>query len=223
MNKHGNRFKDLTGIKFTRLIVIKLAYIGKHNHSYWLCKCECGKEKVINSSCLLTKNTRSCGCLTKELIKKLFTIHGMSNTRFHIIWCQMKQRCFYKNAINYYLYGGRGITVCKRWLKFLNFRDDMYESYLKHVEKYGKKQTTIDRINNNGNYHIGNTKWSTIKTQQNNKRNNHLLTYKGTTLTVSQWANKLNISPFTLFSRLNQSKWSIEKTLTSKKRINQFI
>jgi hypothetical protein len=81
----------------------------------------------------------------------------------------MKTRCFNKTADDYPRYGGRGITVCERWLKFENFRDDMYETYQKHVQEYGEKDTQIDRINNDGIYEQANCKWSTWIENQNNK------------------------------------------------------
>ena len=68
-------------------------------------------------------------------------LHGMCHDNFYGVWNSMIQRCNNCNQNNYYLYGGRGIKVCKRWLdNFINFRDDMYENYLKHIEKFGKKK-----------------------------------------------------------------------------------
>ena len=64
----------------------------------------------------------------------------------------MRRRCYDKNFVGYKNYGGRGITVCERWLEFQNFYDDMHESFDEHVEKFGEKDTTLDRIDVNGNY-----------------------------------------------------------------------
>lgn len=90
--------------------------------------------------------------------------------RFHQIWENMKQRCNNPNDYYYYNYGGRGIKICDRWSKYINFKADMEKSYKYHLKKYGKKNTTIDRINNNGNYCKENCKWSTLKEQNSNKR-----------------------------------------------------
>ena len=91
--------------------------------------------------------------------------HGMTGTRIHRIWQGMLQRCRSKNNLNY---GGRGIKVCKRWLKFENFQVDMYESYVEHVAKFGEYDTTLDRKKNDGNYSKQNCRWATREMQLNN-------------------------------------------------------
>jgi len=193
---------NLVGQKFNRLTVIKFAYI-KNKRTAWLCKCDCGNFTIVVNSSLKNGDTKSCGCLKRDkTIEKniLSAKHSMSYTKFYGVWHRMKQRCLNKKKDNYKNYGGRGITVCERWLKFENFRDDMYLSYKEH--KLNNKYTSLDRMNNNENYCKENCRWATCKEQQNNTRYNYLLTYKRQTLNITQWAKKLNINRNVLYSRI---------------------
>jgi len=149
----------------------------------------------------------------EDLVSKRGFKHGMERTRFYRIWWQIKQRCLNKNTKYFKNYGGRGITVCDKWLKFENFRDDMYKSYLKHVEKFGERKTSIDRIDNDDNYKKKNCRFVTPKDQANNRRNNIVLEFNGESLTMSQWSRKLNINYKALYSRIKRN-WSIERALT---------
>lgn len=164
--------KNLIGQKFGWLTVIE--YIGNnHNRkAVWKCVCDCGSICNVISINLINSNTKSCGCYKLLRIKESVTKHGESKTRFYKVWLDMKARCFNPNKVRYSHYGGRGIKVCDSWLKFENFYRDMYESYLDHVKIYGEKQTTIDRVNVNGNYCPENCKWATYKEQNSNTRKN---------------------------------------------------
>lgn len=97
-------------------------------------------------------------------------IHGMTDTPFHRIWISMRQRCTNQNSHAFNNYGGRGIKVCERWEKFENFKADMYQTYLEHLKIFGPKNTSIDRINNDGNYEPHNCRWATKKEQVLNRR-----------------------------------------------------
>jgi hypothetical protein len=112
----------------------------------------------VKSSSIINGNTKSCGCLHKEVLIK----HNKSKSSIHQIWMDMKQRCLNPNNNAYKHYGGRGIKVCERWYNFENFLADMDER---------PKGKTLDRIDNNGNYGPSNCKWSTPKEQLRNKRN----------------------------------------------------
>lgn len=147
----------------------------------------------------------------RSIIGKRSRIHGFSHTRFYEIWIGIKKRCYIKNCINFKYYGGRNIR--SGWKSFIEFKNDMYESYLKHVEKFGKKQTTIDRINNDRNYSKENCRWATYEEQANNKRNNKFICYNKKCLTIREWSNITKI-PFSVLSMRIWKKWKIKKILT---------
>jgi len=98
------------------------------------------------------------------------TKHGLSRHELYPRWSTIKDRCLNPKDKDYERYGGRGIKICNRWLDVNNFIEDMYDSYLLHVEEFGKKQTSIDRIDVNGNYEPSNCKWATYAEQNKNKR-----------------------------------------------------
>lgn len=202
--------KDLTDIRFNRLIVIKQVEKPKHlkrTESYWLCKCECGNEIIAGRNRLVTNHTNSCGCFQKERISEIRTSHKMSNTRFYIIWANMIQRCENSNNQSYEYYGYRGIEVCKEWLVFENFMSDMYKSYIEHVEKNGEKDTTLDRTDVNQNYDSLNCRWSTIKEQANNKRNNITVEINGEGFkSLSELSDRYYINEETLRCRYHSGK-----------------
>jgi hypothetical protein len=174
-HRRSHRFKDRTGQVFGRLTVIKFDRIEKE-HTYWICRCECGNTVSILGNNLVRGKSKSCGCLNKELTiirNKQYITHGMTNTRFYGVWDGLKYRCLNIKGSGYKNYGGRGITVCDRWLGnngFENFRDDMYESYLKHIEDFGQDNTSLDRKDNDGNYEPSNCQWATKHEQNMNTR-----------------------------------------------------
>lgn len=161
--------KDLTGQVFNYLEVTGFSHKEKGIY-YWKYICICGEEGTIAYSNL--NRCQSCGCLRMELIelKNSKRYHNMSFTQFYSIWSGMKTRCLNKNTDYYIRYGGRGILLCNKWLSFKGFKEDMYESYLKHVEEFGKDNTSLDRILVNGNYEPGNCKWATNSEQVRNRR-----------------------------------------------------
>jgi len=201
------KYNDLTGQKFGRLTVIKDVGRNKSHKVLWLCKCECGNTKIINGNSLKNGSTISCGCYQKERAKETQTTHGMEGTRIYRIWKNIKVRCLYPKAINYKWYGGRGIKICDKWLKFEGFYEDMYLTY--------KEGLSIDRINSDGNYCKENCKWSTKIEQANNQSNNFIITYNGYTDTLMNMCKKYKLEYKLVETRLNKLHWSIEKAFTT--------
>lgn len=201
------KFEDLTGKKFGKLTVIKYVFTNKNKKRCWLCKCDCGNEKIIPATLLVQQKVKSCGCLRKNYFDKK---HGLRNSRLYNIWCNMKSRC--NNAKNpcYKNYGGRGITICEEWKEFLPFYNwAMANGY--------KDNLTIDRINNDGNYCPENCRWTTWETQFNNRSDCHYISYNGITKTFTEWCKTIGISREGLKQRFSLG-WSIEKALTTKVR-----
>lgn len=148
--------------------------------------------------------------------------HNKEKNRFYCRWHSMKNRCINKKMPSWKYYGGRGITVCKRWLKFENFRDDMYEDYLTLSNKIGEKNTSLERINVDGNYSPSNCKWIPIKNQHFNKTNSTFLVFRGKKQTVAEWSREKNINVTTILQRIS-SGWSVKKILTTPVRNNNRI
>lgn len=206
------RFIDLTGKKFGRLIVLKRAE-NKGTKTAWLCKCDCGNEKIVSGDKLKTGNTKSCGCLNKELTIRRSSTHKMTNTRLYRLWLGIKRRCYNKNQPEYKNYGAKGIKMCDEWKNdFISFYNWSYEHGFD--EKLSRWECSIDRIDTLKGYSPQNCRWVDIYKQANNKTNNHLLTFQNSTLTLTQWSKKIKISQSTIRHRLKRG-WSVEKTLTT--------
>lgn len=201
---------ELTGQKFGRLTVVQRVENDKKGAACWLCKCDCGNEKVVQASQLKSGMTKSCGCLLREVSGARFFVHGLKHTRLYDVWSSIKARCFNLKNEHYKDYGGRGIKMCDEWKNdfkvFYNW--SIANGYNETAKKY---ECTIDRIDNNKDYAPDNCRWVTQKEQCNNKRNNHLITYNNETHTVMQWAEIIGIEYRILLNRINKYGWSIER------------
>lgn len=171
---------------YNRLTIIKEVEQIKQ-YRYFLCKCECWKEKVIQLNSLKQWLTKSCGCLSGKN-----NTHWLARSRIYNIWKNIKQRCWNKKNTNYKRYWARWITYDPRWEKFENFYEDMKEWYSDNL--------SIDRTDNDWNYFKSNCKWVTNKDQQRNKQNNILHKWK----CLSEWCEELNLNYNLIKSRINR-------------------
>jgi len=124
----------------------------------------------------------------------------------------MKARCRNLRNPSYALYGGRGITVCERWIGPKGF-----QNFLSDMNRRPSQLYSLDRIDNNGNYEPSNCHWAIAERQANNRRDNRLLRLGHQSLTLSQWARSFGLARETLAHRLKKG-WSLERALTEPKR-----
>lgn len=189
---------DMVGKKIGRWLVIKETKNRTSNGSVkFLCKCDCGKYKEVNGALLRNGQSTSCGCYNREIITNPNRIRG---TKLYGVYNSMKQRCYNENDKAYKNYGKRGIKVCNEWL-------ETGYNFIKWAKENGYKEGLwLDRIDNNKDYTPDNCRWASPKEQQNNKRTNHLFTYKGETHTIKEWSIIKNINYGTLMQRVNENK-----------------
>lgn len=190
-------YTDVAGQRFHYLTAIRHIKLAR-----WLCRCDCGKERVVYLSYLRNGMAKSCGCKNINSAKT----HGLSRTPAHRAWVSMRSRCHNpQNHPNWENYGGRGISVCERWNSFENFLADMGER---------PNGTSIDRIDVNGIYEPGNCRWATAREQANNRRDARRLTFQGRTMSCAEWARELGMTRSKLHIRLFRLGWSVERALT---------
>jgi hypothetical protein len=174
------------------------------------CICDCGKACKVDFNNLHNGTTKSCGCLSRE--PKHLT-HGYSHTRIHTIWRGMIQRCYNPKRTYYSNYGGRGITVCKRWL---NHNGNGLSNFIKDMGLPPTDKHSLDRINSNGNYTKLNCKWSTQKEQCRNTRKNTLVVYNGENRYLWELCESLKLPKTLIWTRLRKG-FSIDEAISTPK------
>lgn len=217
----NHRFKDETGNRYGRLLVIGLADCHKNKQLWWKCKCDCGSEVVVKGASLRNGATKSCGCISREAFSlegKKKRTHGYSRTPIYTVWTSMKARCYNENNWAYPYYGGRGIKVCDEWLGkdgAKNFCSWAFENGYEGSSNH--RHCTLDRIDNDGDYCPENCRWVCAVEQANNKRNNRFIEFNGAMHTFTQWSKITGLPTTTIRSRIYQG-WPTEKALTVPKK-----
>jgi hypothetical protein len=197
---------EMTGKTFGRLKVINRApNKGKYKRVAWYCKCNCGNLTTVIGAYLRNGNTTSCGCFKNSSESKHKT-HGLSKKiSEYAAWENMKRRCYYTKSNRYEYYGGRGITVCNRWINsFENFYSDMGAK--------PSKFHTLERIDVNKNYDPENCKWIHRNEQARNKTNTKYLTIDSVTKRIAEWALIYGVKSSIVFRRISRG-WPKDKTL----------
>lgn len=193
------KFIDISGQKFGLWTVLER--VPMHRRTVWKCQCDCGSVSIVPSDALRGGISKSCGCLHRG--------HGMSGTLEHDIWVQMRRRCSNPADSRYFRYGARGISVCPEW-------SASFEAFYADMGPRPSADHSLDRIDNDGPYAPWNCRWALPPVQQNNRRDNRRVTYKGETKALGEWAKSLpfGISLNTLYYRIYKKNWSVERAFT---------
>lgn len=206
-------FIDLTGQQFRFLTVLRRHGVSK-NRITWVCHCVCGKKIVCTGKSLRNGGKRSCGCKKGEMCVETMGTHGVSRHPLYGCWLNMIRRCSDKEGKNWRNYGGRGITVCQRWMKLENFIADMGDSYVPGL--------TLDREDNDLGYSKGNCRWVDYVVQNNNQRGNAFIDTPKGRMTISQASQAFGINRNALQSRLRRGM-SVEEALDPSDQLNRNI
>lgn len=209
---------DLTGQRFGRWVVLERASNASNGTARWVCQCDCGVKRIVIGHDLRNGSSQSCGCLQREIAAASSKKFASRDMRLYRIWCAMRKRCSNPAHPFYHIYGGRGIQVCAEW-------ETDFGAFQSWAMDHGySPELTIDRIDNAAGYSPQNCRWVNVAIQANNHRNNKIITYRGESRTIAQWAKITKMSYGTLLSRYNAG-WSAEdilelrpSTLSRKKR-----
>ena len=177
---------DLKNRRFGKLIAISREWNNRRGGVAWACLCDCGNLSVVDAGNLVNSHTKSCGCLIKEQAIKTNTTHGFEWHPLYKIWAGIIQRC--KNPKRKVFPRYSKLGICKRWLKFENFFEDMEFTW--------KKGLVIDRINNEKGYFKNNCRWTTQKENSRNRKNN--VKHNGHCL--SYWSDNLGLNYNTIYN-----------------------
>lgn len=222
--KNSKKFTCTIGERFGHLVVASEPFIWIvkwYQPVCHTCICDCGVKTDVLVMRLRSRDTRSCGCVYKRIRSQngKATIHiaQQKNTKHgytkggrkpeYRVWQGIKERCLKPEHKSYKDYGGRGIKICERWMKFENFIADMGDRPSNFY--------SIERRDNDGDYEPGNCCWVQKRQQARNSRNNHIVEYNGKSQTLVEWSEELGMTFSTIRTRLHRG-WSVERALSTR-------
>lgn len=194
--------KITAGQKFNMFTAICDVGRNKHGHPMWKCICECGNVRICSVQGIQSGKHKSCGCNRMKNMSASIRTHGLSSSPEYYVWVAMKNRCLNHRCSAFKNYGGRGVSVCERWLRFEEFYEDM-----------GARPSnlySLERIDNNKGYSKENCKWAQEHIQARNKRTNVWYEYNGIKHIQMDWATILRIDQAQI-SRLLKSGTPFEE------------
>lgn len=198
-------FPEMTGQSFGWLTAIECRGRRKRR-TLWLCRCKCGAVLEVEQYNLRNGLSKSCGCRRRSRGVETSTTHGWSKHPICATWHAMIARCHKPANTSYKYYGARGISVCQRWRDSLN--DFVVDMGLPPTRRH-----SIERIDNDGDYEPSNCRWALPAEQSRNNRRTRLITFRGKTQCMKDWAEEMGLGYACLISRLRNG-WSIERALT---------
>jgi hypothetical protein len=200
---------DLVGKTFGKLLVLEFVgrpTRGTSGDSLWRCRCECGEESVARGCNLKTGKSRSCGCAIAPALLKSNITHGMYNAPERRVWTGIKTRCFNQNEKNWKYYGGRGITVCARWLG-----ENGFSNFLSDVGPRPSSKHSIEREDVNGNYEPGNCVWATKKEQMLNRQNTLRISHEGKSVPLKTVCDLVGVNYYSARCRMRKGQNPLER------------
>lgn len=215
--KDLTKIRDISGSRYGRLFVVKPAGVARYKTGmavYFLCKCDCGEERIIQRSNLERGNISKCKC---EKVGEPTIYRGAWVSPLYKRWRHMISRCEDPKSKSFNDYGARGITVCERW-RVGDGQSTGFELFEADMGFPPNGFDMIDRIDNSRGYSPDNCRWASRQQQNSNKRSNKLVCIDGQTKTVAQWAKIYNIDPFTVYARIRNGWDSIEAVTTPVRR-----
>ena len=204
----GNRYGNLTVLRRGKdHIFTKTGYA----RAQWWCRCDCGKEILVQGANLRNGHTKSCRDCGYKRVSKARQTHGLCGTKIHNEFRAIIQRCENPNSAAWPLYGGRGVRLYPEWRE----NPRKFFEYVSQLPHFGEPGYSIDRWpNKDGNYEPGNIRWATMKEQTRNLRSNFIVHWKSQDMPLSEACELEGLPYKTVHSRVKYLGWSVIDALT---------